>query len=86
MEVLTNNSETENEQKPATVKRGVDRPVDRGVNQDEVMQRLLDLENKTGYSIKQRHGQRIYGDPPPGWEGPKPGRGTEVYCYKIPRG
>ena len=38
------------------------------------------------YEIVQRHGQRIYGGPPPGWQGLPPGRKTEIYCYKIPRG
>ena len=33
----------------------------------------------------QKQGQRIYGGPPPGWSGAAPGRGTEVYCYRIPR-
>merc|ERR1712112_160190 len=31
------------------------------------------------------HGQRIYGGPPPGWSGSAPERGTEIYCYRIPR-
>ena len=33
----------------------------------------------------QKQGQRIFGGPPPGWAGEAPGRGTEVYCYRIPR-
>eukprot|EP00092_Neocalanus_flemingeri_P038060 GFUD01041429.1.p1 GENE.GFUD01041429.1~~GFUD01041429.1.p1 ORF type:complete len:420 (-),score=146.09 GFUD01041429.1:126-1331(-) len=33
----------------------------------------------------QKHGQRIYGGPPPDWSGPAPDKGTEVYCYRIPR-
>ena len=45
----------------------------------------MELENTTGYEIVQKQGQRIFGGPPPGWCGPSPGRGTEIYCYKIPR-
>ena len=56
------------------------------IDQDEVQARLLKLQNETGYNIMQRHGQRIYGGPPPGWVGEYPGKGTEVYCYRIPRG
>ena len=52
---------------------------------NDVQRRLLKLQNETGYDILQKHGQRIYGSPPPGWNGPQPGKGTEVYCYRIPR-
>ena len=45
----------------------------------------MDLSRRTGYNVSQQHGQRIFGGPPPDWSGPSPGRGTEVYCYKIPR-
>ena len=47
--------------------------------------RLLALQEATGYEILQKQGQRIFGGPPPGWTGPPPGRGTEIYCYRIPR-
>ena len=47
--------------------------------------RLLALQDETGYDIVQKQGQRIFGGPPPGWAGEAPGRGTEVYCYRIPR-
>ena len=47
--------------------------------------RLLALQEETGYDIMQKQGQRIFGGPPPGWTGPPPGRGTEIYCYRIPR-
>ena len=47
--------------------------------------RLLALQEETGYDIIQKQGQRIFGGPPPGWTGPPPGRGTEIYCYRIPR-
>ena len=43
------------------------------------------LQEETGYDIMQKQGQRIFGGPPPGWTGPPPGRGTEIYCYRIPR-
>jgi RNA recognition motif-containing protein len=40
---------------------------------------------KTGYTLLQINGQRIYGGPPPNWEGPPPPRGSEVFVGKIPR-
>uniref|UniRef100_A0A8C6MGA2 Probable RNA-binding protein 46 n=1 Tax=Nothobranchius furzeri TaxID=105023 RepID=A0A8C6MGA2_NOTFU len=46
---------------------------------------LLALMEKTGYSMIQENGQRKYGGPPPGWEGPAPPRGCEVFVGKIPR-
>ncbi|XP_070785553.1 probable RNA-binding protein 46 [Enoplosus armatus] len=46
---------------------------------------LLDLMEKTGYNMVQENGQRKYGGPPPGWEGPAPPRGCEVFVGKIPR-
>ena len=46
---------------------------------------LLKLQDVTGYEIVQKQGQRIFGSPPPGWVGPPPNRGTEIYCYRIPR-
>jgi len=55
------------------------------LDQEDLTRRLLDLTNRTGYEILQKHGQRIYGGPPPGWTGPQPDKGTEVYCYRIPR-
>ncbi|XP_056431630.1 probable RNA-binding protein 46 [Gadus chalcogrammus] len=45
---------------------------------------LLELMKKTGYSMMQENGQRKYG-PPPGWDGPPPPRGSEVFVGKIPR-
>ena len=50
-----------------------------------MLRRLLALQEATGYEILQKQGQRIFGGPPPGWTGPPPGRGTEIYCYRIPR-
>ncbi|XP_053716904.1 probable RNA-binding protein 46 isoform X4 [Synchiropus splendidus] len=46
---------------------------------------LLDLMERTGYNIMQDNGQRKYGGPPPGWQGPSPPRGCEVFVGKIPR-
>ncbi|CAJ0931576.1 unnamed protein product [Ranitomeya imitator] len=46
---------------------------------------LLALMEKTGYHIVQENGQRKFGGPPPGWEGPPPPRGCEVFVGKIPR-
>ncbi|XP_041635010.1 probable RNA-binding protein 46 [Cheilinus undulatus] len=46
---------------------------------------LLDLIEKTGYEMVQENGQRKFGGPPPGWEGPPPPRGCEVFVGKIPR-
>ena len=46
---------------------------------------LAKVSAETGFPIVQKHGQRIYGGPPPNWTGPVPERGTELYCYRIPR-
>ncbi|XP_076144528.1 putative RNA-binding protein 46 [Alosa pseudoharengus] len=46
---------------------------------------LLALLEKTGYSMVQENGQRKFGGPPPGWDGPPPPRGCEVFVGKIPR-
>ncbi|MFT7807511.1 RNA-binding protein 47-like [Arapaima gigas] len=45
---------------------------------------LVALMKRTGYSMIQENGQRKYG-PPPGWEGPAPPRGCEIFVGKIPR-
>ncbi|XP_023685382.2 RNA-binding protein 47 isoform X1 [Paramormyrops kingsleyae] len=45
---------------------------------------LVALMERTGYNMVQENGQRKYG-PPPGWEGPSPPRGTEIFVGKIPR-
>ncbi|KAK3528756.1 hypothetical protein QTP70_011192 [Hemibagrus guttatus] len=34
---------------------------------------------------RQENGQRRYGGPPPGWEGPPPERGSEIFVGKLPR-
>ncbi|KAJ8262444.1 hypothetical protein GJAV_G00166560 [Gymnothorax javanicus] len=46
---------------------------------------LLDLMETSGYSMVQENGQRKFGGPPPGWEGPPPPHGCEVFVGKIPR-
>ena len=56
-------------------------------------QKLYDLEqtkfdqfqNNNGFMFLQQNGQRIYGGPPEGWQGPSPSRGCEVYVTRIPR-
>lgn len=45
---------------------------------------LMALMERTGYRMMQENGQRKYG-PPPGWEGPAPQRGCEIFVGKIPR-
>ena len=45
---------------------------------------LSSLSWRTGYPVLQQHGQRLTG-PPPDWGGPEPERGSELYCYMIPR-
>ena len=47
--------------------------------------KLQKLSEETGYNIVQKHGQRIYGGPPPNWTGPVPARGTELYIFMLPR-
>ena len=46
---------------------------------------LLRLMERTGFSMIQENGQRKYGGPPPGWEGPPPVKGCEIFVGKIPR-
>ncbi|XP_067285234.1 APOBEC1 complementation factor isoform X6 [Pseudorasbora parva] len=46
---------------------------------------LRTLIQRTGYHIHQENGQRRYGGPPPGWEGPSPERGSEIFVGKLPR-
>ncbi|XP_072279338.1 APOBEC1 complementation factor isoform X1 [Pyxicephalus adspersus] len=45
---------------------------------------LRALIQRTGYSLTQENGQRRYG-PPPGWDGPPPERGCEIFVGKLPR-
>ncbi|XP_053161251.1 APOBEC1 complementation factor isoform X1 [Hemicordylus capensis] len=46
---------------------------------------LRTLIQRTGYSLIQENGQRKYGGPPPGWDGPPPERGCEIFIGKLPR-
>ncbi|XP_049614625.1 APOBEC1 complementation factor isoform X7 [Syngnathus scovelli] len=46
---------------------------------------LRALVQRTGYRLQQENGQRRYGGPPPGWEGPPPERGSEIFVGKLPR-
>ena len=46
---------------------------------------LLDLMERTGYSMIQENGQRKYGGPPPGWGDKQIPRGSEIFVGKIPR-
>uniref|UniRef100_A0AAY4CJ81 RRM domain-containing protein n=1 Tax=Denticeps clupeoides TaxID=299321 RepID=A0AAY4CJ81_9TELE len=46
---------------------------------------LEDWLMKTGVRLTQVNGQRKYGGPPPGWTGPPPGSGSEVFISDIPR-
>ncbi|XP_052800784.1 probable RNA-binding protein 46 isoform X2 [Mya arenaria] len=48
-------------------------------------QALLNLMERTGYTMIQENGQRKFGGPPPSWNGPAPGRGCEIFIGKIPR-
>ncbi|MCJ8735689.1 hypothetical protein PDJAM_G00250250 [Pangasius djambal] len=51
-------------------------------------QRLKSLEKwleETNTTLTQVNGQRRYGAPPPGWRGPSPGPGCEVFISQIPR-
>nr|XP_057925241.1 APOBEC1 complementation factor isoform X1 [Doryrhamphus excisus] len=46
---------------------------------------LRALIQRTGYRLQQENGQRRYGGPPPGWDGPPPERGSEIFVGKLPR-
>ncbi|XP_075996907.1 APOBEC1 complementation factor isoform X2 [Genypterus blacodes] len=46
---------------------------------------LRTLTQQTGYTLRQENGQRRYGGPPPGWDGPPPERGSEIFVGKLPR-
>ncbi|NXI42972.1 A1CF factor, partial [Galbula dea] len=46
---------------------------------------LRALIQRTGYNLIQENGQRKYGGPPPGWDGPPPERGSEIFIGKLPR-
>ncbi|XP_044729066.1 heterogeneous nuclear ribonucleoprotein Q isoform X3 [Chrysoperla carnea] len=48
-------------------------------------EKIKQILERTGYTLDVTTGQRKYGGPPPGWEGPTPGNGCEVFCGKIPK-
>lgn len=50
-------------------------PVVEGAPNEEKIKELL---NRTGYSLDITVGQRKYGGPPPGWDGPPPPTGASV--------
>nr|CAD7429099.1 unnamed protein product [Timema monikensis] len=47
--------------------------------------KIKSILERTGYTLDVTTGQRKYGGPPPGWEGPTPGSGCEVFCGKVPK-
>lgn len=47
---------------------------------EEKIKALLD---RTGYTLDITTGQRKYGGPPPNWEGPPPGTGSEVFKLEL---
>ncbi|XP_055034484.2 dead end protein 1 [Misgurnus anguillicaudatus] len=46
---------------------------------------LKEWMQKSSTTLTQVNGQRKYGGPPPGWHGPAPGPGCEVFISHIPR-
>ena len=44
---------------------------------------LQEILERTGYSFDVTTGQRKYGGPPPGWDGPQPGAGHEVSLDQL---
>jgi RNA recognition motif-containing protein len=46
---------------------------------------VLKLVNRTNYRLVQINGQRLYGGPPPNWDGPPPPAGSEIFVGNIPR-
>ncbi|XP_056307080.1 LOW QUALITY PROTEIN: probable RNA-binding protein 46 [Danio aesculapii] len=64
---------------------GSSQPSDNSMMDSSKEAALLALMDRTGYSMVQENGQRKFGGPPPGWEGPPPPRGCEVFVGKIPR-
>ncbi|XP_054254698.1 APOBEC1 complementation factor, partial [Indicator indicator] len=53
-----------------------------GAQKDAALRALM---QRTGYNLIQENGQRKYGGPPPGWDGPPPERGCEIFIGKLPR-
>lgn len=69
---------------PASARAEEDPTVDNAILKDATTG-LLKLLERTGYQLVQINGQRLYGGPPPNWEGPSPPRGSEIFVGKIPR-
>jgi len=46
-------------------------------------EKVKELLEKTGYTLEITTGQRKYGGPPPGWEGPAPGVGEQKFCSQV---
>ncbi|NXQ56367.1 A1CF factor, partial [Anthoscopus minutus] len=53
-----------------------------GIQKEAALRALI---QRTGYNLIQENGQRKYGGPPPGWDGPPPERGCEIFIGKLPR-
>ncbi|XP_073677062.1 dead end protein 1 [Garra rufa] len=51
----------------------------------ERLKSLNEWAQNSSITLKQVNGQRKYGGPPPGWQGPPPGPGCEVFITQIPR-
>ncbi|XP_046736975.1 uncharacterized protein LOC124405804 [Diprion similis] len=54
-------------------------------DQVETSKLVLQLVTDSRFNMTQINGQRKLGGPPPGWKGPPPGPGCEVFVGKIPR-
>merc|ERR1712226_903588 len=48
-----------------------------------IEEKVKELLNRPGYTLDITTGQRKYGGPPPGWEGPVPGTGEKKFCSQI---
>ncbi|XP_050025884.1 heterogeneous nuclear ribonucleoprotein Q isoform X1 [Dermacentor andersoni] len=56
-----------------------------GANKGPDEEKIRAILDRTGYSLDVTTGQRKYGGPPPGWTGPQPSSGCEVFVGKIPK-
>ncbi|KAL1419198.1 hypothetical protein MTO96_005297 [Rhipicephalus appendiculatus] len=56
-----------------------------GSNKGPDEEKIRAILERTGYSLDVTTGQRKYGGPPPGWTGPQPSSGCEVFVGKIPK-
>ncbi|KFD54241.1 hypothetical protein M514_04783 [Trichuris suis] len=63
------------------VEASLGRPMVSGPKEEDVKA----LVERTEYPLEVTIGQRKYGGPPPGYDGPIPGAGCEIYVGKIPR-